>query len=84
MDLSTKFPTSNKLYGFDISSAQFPSSVWLPPNVRLITHDAFSPFAEDLQGAFDVVHMRFMATLINETNFPVLMANIVALLSESR
>ena len=58
--LSTSLPRSARLHGFDISSAQFPSAVHLPSNVRLHVLDVMAPIPDHWQGVFDVVHVRLL------------------------
>jgi hypothetical protein len=46
--------------GLDISSAQFPASWTLPPNLSLDTYDLLDEVPSDLRGQFDVVHVRLL------------------------
>ncbi|KAF2641482.1 S-adenosyl-L-methionine-dependent methyltransferase [Massarina eburnea CBS 473.64] len=55
---------SAQITGFDISGDQFPRPEWLPPNLRLETHDAFATFPERHHGRYDVVNVRFFVTLL--------------------
>jgi hypothetical protein len=74
-------PADSQLLGFDISADQYPPEEWLPENVSLHEQDAFKPFAPELVGSFDVVHLRFVITLLNAENIRPLLDNLKTLLS---
>ncbi|KAF2160474.1 hypothetical protein M409DRAFT_29095 [Zasmidium cellare ATCC 36951] len=57
IDLAREMPHV-KLVGFDMSDAQFPSSV--PSNCELQLLNILQPVPEELQGRFDVVHIRLL------------------------
>lgn len=59
-------PGSCTFQGFDISCEQFMPAKQLPPNVRLSTLDATKEPPEDLKNQFDVVHMRFMQSILSD------------------
>lgn len=67
--------------GFDISHAQFPPKEWLPSNVHLYTHDVFEPFPAEFHQAYDVVHVRFFMTLVNNESLGPLIRTLMTLLS---
>ncbi|MCJ1386031.1 hypothetical protein MMC17_009156 [Xylographa soralifera] len=52
------------LYGFDISPDSFIAAEQLPKNVQLKTVDASKPPPAELQGQFDVVHVRLLQSVI--------------------
>ena len=54
------------LDGFDISPDQYPPNAWLPQNVHLHIQDAFMPFPEKYHAKYDVVHVRFIITVLHE------------------
>jgi trans-aconitate methyltransferase len=84
IELSQQLPNAS-IIGFDISNAQFPPVEWLPLNVSLHVHDAFTPFPESHIGQYDIVHMRFFVTLLkSEDEVQRLVENLAALLSESQ
>ena len=80
-ELSDALPADAQLLGFDVSADQYPPGEWLPGNVALHEHDAFTPFAPELLGSFDVVHLRFFITLLNGENIRPLLDNLKTLLS---
>lgn len=79
-ELSDVLPADCQLHGFDISRDQYPPNEWLPKNVFLHEHDAFTPFAPEFLGSFDVVNLRFFITLLNGDNIQTLLRNLKALL----
>lgn len=72
---------SARLDGFDISLKQFPPQQWLPSNLHLHTHDAFTPFPEEHLGCYDVIHVRFFVTMLGWDNLPLFIENLRTLLS---
>lgn len=84
VDVAQQVPARTKLYGFDLSSAQFPRSEWLPSNVKLIAQDALAEVPSEWHGKFDVVNMRFVLALVgSEAKYKKLISNIRLLLSKS-
>lgn len=78
LSLSPPSPLPLQLHGFDISTAQFPISQWLPPNVTLHQQDAFTVWPEHWQGKFDMVALRFINTFVgSEERWERLMEGIV-------
>lgn len=82
IDLSKRLPASAKIHAFDVSPTLYPPLEWLPSNVSLHVHDAFTAFPEEIRGTYDVVHLRFFVTVVKDNDPGILLANIVQLLSE--
>ena len=82
IDLSKRLPASAEIHAFDVSPALYPPVEWLPSNVSLHVHDAFTAFPEEIRGTYDVVHLRFFVTVVKDNDPGILLANIVKLLSE--
>ena len=74
-----KYPNAT-IDGFDISDEQF-SPLYSISNVRLFTHDCFEPFPTEFIGQYDIVHVRFWLCLVNNPDAPVLLKNLMSLLS---
>lgn len=73
LDLARRYPNA-VLEGFDITSAHFPNEGFLPENIKFHVWDAFADVPESFVGAFDVVHLRALFSLIKDNNVaPVLM-----------
>lgn len=81
LELANDLASSAQIDGFDISSAQYPPRAWLGTSVNLITHDAFKPFPQEYLGKYDIVHIRFFATIVNDEDAEPLLDNLIALLS---
>lgn len=63
---------SARLEGFDISFDAAPPAETLPSNVSFRNWNANQGLPENLEGAFDIVHVRFFAfVLMNEQVQPV-------------
>ena len=60
---------------------QYPPREWLSANLHLHTHDVFTPFPNEYLNHYDVVHLRFMTPVLSKKNVPLLMRNLVSLLS---
>lgn len=66
--------------GSDISAEQFPAKEYLPANVSFRLLDAFQEIPDELQGAFDVVHIRAFALVVKGGDLDVLLGNLIRLL----
>ena len=70
--------------GFDISLAQCPVPEVMPEASYVAQHDILSEIPPELQGQYDVVHVRlFLVAIRNDDPVPVL-RNLVSMLSTSR
>lgn len=83
-DLSSTTASSQSTYdfiGFDITPANFPHSAFLPHNVSLQVQDVLlsSPPSE-LEGSFDVVHVRAFAGIIRNNDTDTLLGYAAKLL----
>ncbi|PYH83551.1 S-adenosyl-L-methionine-dependent methyltransferase [Aspergillus uvarum CBS 121591] len=72
MDVKREYPAA-QIDGFDISFAQCPPPEWLPDGVRLRELDLYEPLPTELEGIYDVVHLRlFFVVIRNDDPGPVL------------
>ena len=67
-----------------MSSAQYPSQEWLPNNMSLHVHNAFSPFSQEFLGVYDIVHIQMFITIIEKNDPGPLIRNLMTLLSKCR
>lgn len=74
--------SSARIDGFDISSDQFPPQAWRGNIVHLFTHDTFNPFPSEYLGQYDIVHIRFFVTIVNNEDAEPLLNNLMTLLSK--
>lgn len=80
-ELSDLLPSSAQLDAFDISASQYPPQEWLPHNISLHIHNAFSPFPQDALAKYDVVHVQCFITLIANDDPAPLIEILMSLLS---
>ncbi|KAJ5652582.1 S-adenosyl-L-methionine-dependent methyltransferase [Penicillium longicatenatum] len=66
------------LHGYDISKSFFPSEA--PSNVELSILDAREPIPEELEGTYDLVHVRMLAMGLLESDWRPVVANLSRLL----
>ena len=77
LDLARGFPPTTQFDGFDISTAQYPAHEHLPANVRLKVLDSVNGEPpEDLQGQYDVVHLRLFISVIEKDPLPLLLNSL--------
>lgn len=77
-EISKQLDPSSQLDGFDITSRAFPSD--LPSNVSLQVHDARTPFPEELQGKYDLVHLRLLFAVVSSSDWESIATNAIQLL----
>ncbi|KAI0141908.1 hypothetical protein GGR57DRAFT_395921 [Xylariaceae sp. FL1272] len=68
------------LEGYDISSAQFPPKDVLPANITLGERDVKKPFPEDMQGQYDVVHLRMLVAAMDPDDWEGAVNNVIQLI----
>lgn len=67
-----------KFHGYDISPHFFPSEI--PENVKLLILDARKPIPKELEGTYDLVHVRLLSMGLLESDWPFVVANLSRLL----
>ncbi|KAI0451151.1 S-adenosyl-L-methionine-dependent methyltransferase [Xylaria acuta] len=67
-----------QIRGFDIDTSKFATN--LPPHVQLQYGDVFSPFPFELLGKFDLVHARFLVSLLKMEDWVPVARNLMTLL----
>ena len=82
VECSLNFGRSTHFDCFDITSAQYPSKEWLPENVSLKLHDAFTPFPSEFHGKYDLVNIRLFLCIVQHDDPSKLIKNLAALLSK--
>lgn len=70
-----------RLVGFDTNPRAFRYES-TTPSLQLIEHDCTTPFAAEYIGQFDLVNIRGLAYAIPEGKFPLLIKNVIQLLSK--
>ncbi|KAH9893813.1 S-adenosyl-L-methionine-dependent methyltransferase [Xylariomycetidae sp. FL2044] len=79
-DLSTRLPSSTQLDGFDVSLDATPPTEWLPHNVRFRHWDIRQPVPEDLVEAYDIVHIRLLAFVLQDHEVPQVLDNVIRMI----
>lgn len=69
-----------ELVGLDFDTSKFPSQSSLAPNIALRQANMYEPFASDLLGRFDVVHVRLITFAMKEGYGIDLAKNLMTLL----
>lgn len=83
-DLADQHPNATVL-GLDIAGQQYPPAWTCPENLSFDLYNCLEPAPEKYVGAFDIVHIRFLAGgLRGADNFAKAMKNVGAMLSMFR
>ncbi|KXG52192.1 uncharacterized protein PGRI_084760 [Penicillium griseofulvum] len=69
LDVAKSIPTAT-LDGYDIDLSNTPPAHWLPKSLTLHKWDLFDPVPEHLVGTYDIVHLRLLI-LVVENSDPV-------------
>lgn len=77
-DLAVDLPSSSRLDGFDFDPSKFSDRV--PLNVKLSQADMFEPFAKELHGQYDLVHVRLVMYAVKTDQWEALATNLMTLL----
>ena len=67
---------------FDIDLQQCPPAEWLPHNVTVRKWDIFSDLAPELEGLYDVVHIRLLLLVIENNDPRPLLKNALRMLKK--
>ena len=79
IDIARDFPTA-QIDGFDISLQQCPPSAWLPTNITVREWDIFSNLDSELEGTYDVVHIRLLLLVVRDNDPRPLLRNAMKML----
>lgn len=69
-----------QLDGFDIDLTQAPPKEWLPPNTQLRYWNVFDSIPDDLQGKYDIVHVRLLVLVVENSDPRPIIRNLVKML----
>lgn len=78
-ELAHELPNA-QLDGFDIDLTQAPPKEWLPSNIRLRYLNIFDDIPDDLQGKFDIVHLRLLVLVVENSDPRPIIRNLVKML----
>ncbi|KFZ25185.1 hypothetical protein V502_00317 [Pseudogymnoascus sp. VKM F-4520 (FW-2644)] len=79
-EVAQHLSATSQLDGFDISPSQFPDPKDTPSNMTFRVQDLLQPFADELLGKYDVIHIRFMCFALSRNEWEQAVKNLVALL----
>ncbi|EAW12306.1 class I SAM-dependent methyltransferase [Aspergillus clavatus NRRL 1] len=75
-DLARSLPPQTTLDGFDLFVSKFPPSQWLPNNVTLSALDILGPVPEHLVGKYDVIHLRLLILVVENSDPTSIIQNV--------
>ncbi|KAH8655443.1 S-adenosyl-L-methionine-dependent methyltransferase [Xylariales sp. PMI_506] len=78
--IATELPVAATLHGYDFDTSKFRGKEALPPNVELRQANALEPFPEELQGQYDLVHVRLFAFALKQGQWESTAARLATLL----
>ena len=81
LDIVRSFPWA-QIDGFDIDLQQCPPAEWLPHNVTVRKWDIFSDLAPELEGLYDVVHVRLLLLVIEDNDPRPVLRNALRMLKK--
>ncbi|KAE8321016.1 hypothetical protein BDV39DRAFT_197985 [Aspergillus sergii] len=67
-DPAIAYYPSLRLHGFDIDLTNAPLPEWLPPPITLRQLDVFEDVPRDLLGRYDVVHLRLLVLVVQNSD----------------
>lgn len=70
----------HEYHGFDLTSSHFPGSPWLPENVNFSVWDLFTGIPAHMQEAFDIVHIRAIASAVRNNDIQPIVHKLLGLL----
>lgn len=79
-ELARELPADTRLDGYDFDTSKFPYSEGLPSNVKLTFANGLEPFARELQGQYDLVHVRLVMFGLKADQWELMAANLRTLL----
>lgn len=82
LDLGSELAETVQLDGYDISESQWPHEKLLPSNISLKKLNSLEAVPKELQGKYDVVHLRFWCCIVKGNDPRKLIQHALDLLSE--
>ena len=79
IDVARELPDA-LLYGFDNDLKQAPHQNWLPSNVTTRYWNIFEEIPADLVGRFDLVHIRLVVLVVEESDPRPIIGNLLKML----
>ncbi|KAI7086947.1 hypothetical protein KC356_g4587 [Hortaea werneckii] len=79
LEVERKWPT-HEYHGLDLTSSHFPGQPWLPKNMDFSTWDLFTDIPAHMKEAFDIVHIRAIASAVRNNEVQTIVQNLLGLL----
>lgn len=79
IQLAESWPEAT-LDGYDISALQYPETASLPGNIKLKFLDVKQPIPQELEGTYDLVHVRLLSAAMLAPDWTSVVKNLVKLL----
>lgn len=79
LDIAKSLPNAT-LDGYDIDLSNTPATPWLPKNITLSNWSIFDPVPEHLVGKYDVVHLRLLILVVENSDPTPVIRNVARLL----
>ncbi|CAO1604435.1 hypothetical protein XANCAGTX0491_007992 [Xanthoria calcicola] len=79
VEICQDFP-STQIDGFDIDLQQCPPPEWLPHNVKVRVWDIYTNLAPELEGLYDVVHIRLLLLVVRDNDQRPILKNALRML----
>ncbi|KAL1892474.1 hypothetical protein Sste5346_006984 [Sporothrix stenoceras] len=80
VDLASLLPPTARLDGYDFNTSKFRPAASRPPNVQLLESNAAEPFPAEIQGTYDLVHVRLLVLGLKPSDWQPIAANLRTLL----
>jgi ubiquinone/menaquinone biosynthesis C-methylase UbiE len=80
IDLARSLPPTSRLDGYDFDTSKYPEAGSVPSNVNFKFANALEEFPEEVQGVYDLVHVRLMMFGLKAEQWEIVAANLFKLL----
>ncbi|GKZ29531.1 hypothetical protein AbraIFM66950_005368 [Aspergillus brasiliensis] len=80
IDVANELPGATTLDGLDVTLDMAPPAEWLPPNITLRQWNIYEDLPEELEGKFDLVHLRLLLPVIQNGDPSSVIQKIVRML----
>lgn len=67
INVASEYPLAT-LKAFDIDCTQAPPTIWLPKNLEINALNVLEPVPVELEGAFDVIHVRLLVLVVQNSD----------------
>ncbi|KAF4994253.1 hypothetical protein FDECE_13192 [Fusarium decemcellulare] len=79
-DAAKILPPETSFDGYDFDTSKFPNPEQLPSNIKLQWGDGLKPFPAEVQGHYDLVHVRCLMYGLKADQWKIMVENLLSLL----